>query len=733
MKHFFLIFSLFSLSSLSNALFAQSNCTIMVKDSASGESLIGATVLEKGKQNGSLTDLDGKVVLPIATSGKITFTVEYVGYNTKNMVIDMPQTEAFTTVLLAQNEAELEMVTVSAVRTNSRIEDIPTRIEVLGLDDLNEENGVKPGNIMSLLGDIAGIQMQQVSASSGNTLARVQGLNGRYTQILKDGIPLFGGLSGGFGIMQIPPLDLKQIEIIKGSVSTLYGGDAIGGIINLVSKEPTTDAELALTLNQSSLLETNLNAYYSKKFKKIGFTFFAGQTLQAAVDVDKDGLSDSPNVNSTVIHPKLVLYLNPKSTLTFNYTGTFDQRKGGNMAYFQKNASDTLYHIYNDMKRHSFDAKYIQNFTPNQRLTLKAAFNNTRQYINTKPYIFYAEQNIVYSEASFFTKYKKTDWVAGINYNIDAFKINGVLPNIPLIDTTYGSVPRYDYTTFGVFAQNTWNVSQKFVLESGLRSDFHSTFGTFLLPRLSLMYKANQQFTARLNGGYGYKTPNTVNYINTETDVNNLAPTIGNGLLPELSQGMNGDVNYENAFFKKLRVTLNQSFFFTNLSRPIIDKTNYRNQITLQNASDALQTQGLQTYARLRYLHTELYLGYVFTDVTKRYDAAQPTPYVTPKHNFSTTFFYEPSEAWRFGIESSLIAGQLDQNYAPVKDYFLFASMIQYNIGKFSLVLNGENLLDFRQNAFGKIYTGGTSRPVFQKLWSPIDGRVVNLSIKYKL
>jgi outer membrane receptor for ferrienterochelin and colicins len=726
MKHFFyfVCIILFAHTSI-----AQNSVNIIVRDSATQEALIGATVTENDTKNGSTTDLDGRASFETANAGKRVFTITYLGYITKNITLQVPQTELTPIVLLQANEADLDIVTVSAVRTNSRIEDIPTRIEVLGLDDLNEENGVKPGNIMSLLGDIAGIQMQQVSASSGNTFARIQGLNGRYTQILKDGIPQFGGLSGNFGIMQIPPLDLKQIEIIKGSVSTLYGGDAIGGIINLVSKEPQKDAELSFTLNQSSLLETNINGYYGKRFKKVGFTFFAAQTWQKPVDIDGDGLSDSPEVNSTVIHPKFIWYLSPKSTVTLNYTATFDQRTGGNMQYFNKNNNDSIYHISNNIHRHNFDAKFVHDFTNNHRLTVKIANSNTRQNVDTKAYIYNPQQNTIYTEANYFTNSKNMNWVFGLNYNTDYLKTNGF--NARDIYNEYVKIPEYNNTTIGLFAQNTWTPTPKFTIESGLRTDFHNVYGNFVLPRLSLLYKANKQITARINGGYGYKTPNLVTYLNLETDLKNLAPITT--LKPELSQGCNADINYENTFFKKLRLTFNQSFFFTNLNQPVIDQTNNLGQITLQNADKSLQTQGLQTYARLRYQHTELYLGYVFTDVKKQYDTAQPTPFVTPKHNISTTFFYEPSEQWRFGVESSFIAGQLDQNYQPTPDYFLFAGMVQYNVNRFSFVLNAENLLDVRQNKFGKIYTGDINNPIFQKLWSPIDGRVLNLSVKWKL
>jgi iron complex outermembrane receptor protein/outer membrane receptor for ferrienterochelin and colicins len=114
------------------------------------------------------------------------------------------------------------------------------------------------------LGDVAGIQIQQTSATTGNAEMRVQGLPGEYTQILKDGMPLFGGYSGSFSILQIPPLDLKQIEIVKGASSTLYGGGAIAGMVNLISKRPKEgEFEKTILLNHSTLKENNINLYLS--------------------------------------------------------------------------------------------------------------------------------------------------------------------------------------------------------------------------------------------------------------------------------------------------------------------------------------------------------------------------------------------------------------------------------------------------------------------------------------
>lgn len=201
-----------------------------------------------------------------------------------------------------------EVVIVASSRTEQKIENSPQKVEVLGNEDMQEESGIKPAGIGSILGDVSGVQIQQTSAVSGNSNVRIQGLDGRYTQILRDGMPLFDGFSGGLGVLNIPPLDLQQVELIKGSASTLYGGGAIGGLVNIISRRPTTKQELTALANYSTLDEKNLNLFASKKFKNFGYTIFAGGTLQNAQDVNKDGFSDVPKLNSLVVHPKLFFY-----------------------------------------------------------------------------------------------------------------------------------------------------------------------------------------------------------------------------------------------------------------------------------------------------------------------------------------------------------------------------------------------------------------------------------------
>ncbi len=219
-------------------VFAQNNFSCFVKDAATKEVLQSVSAKIESSTQATASDNNGRVAFNNLAAGEIKITFSFVGYENATVRFKIPQGDTVQIIYLQKDEKTEEEVIITSSRTNSRIEDLPTKVEVLGSEEVDEEAGTIPGNIASLLGDIAGIQNQRTSGTTGSIDLRVQGLPGKYTQILRDGLPLFGGYSGSFSVLQIPPLDLKQVEIIKGASSTLYGGGAIAGMINLISKTP---------------------------------------------------------------------------------------------------------------------------------------------------------------------------------------------------------------------------------------------------------------------------------------------------------------------------------------------------------------------------------------------------------------------------------------------------------------------------------------------------------------
>lgn len=211
-----------------------------------GETLPGATVVWKEARFTAIADSTGKVNITNIPDGKQNFAFSFVEHTgqTLSFIFPLPADSVVTITLSHEEDEDEEEVIVRATRTSGTIANAPTRVEVLTGEEMDEKGNMVPGDIRMVLNESTGIQTQQTSATSYNSSIRIQGLDGRYTQILRDGYPLYSGFAGGLSIMQIAPLDLRQVEVIKGSSSTLYGGGAIAGLVNLVSKTPTDKREL---------------------------------------------------------------------------------------------------------------------------------------------------------------------------------------------------------------------------------------------------------------------------------------------------------------------------------------------------------------------------------------------------------------------------------------------------------------------------------------------------------
>jgi len=705
---------------------AQNSFSCLVKDTETGEPLPSVSVVFNHAVPGFITNSDGKLDTKTVPDGKAVIQFSIVGYKTfiKELNFPLPKPDSVYVILLERDiKEEEQVVIVASSRTESGIENLPTKVEVLGAEEVNEEVGIKPGNIASLLGDVAGIQIQQTSATTGNVEMRVQGLPGKYTQLLKDGMPLFGGYSGSFSILQIPPLDLKQIELVKGASSTLYGGGAIAGMINLISKRPKEGVyEKTILVNQSTLRESNINFYFSGRNKKTGLTLFSGANIQQAADVNKDGFSDLPKTRSFFFHPTLFIYPDQKNMIYFGYNGTFENREGGDMLVI-RNRPDNIHQYFtrNKSNRHTADFFWENKLNAKDRLTLKGTSSWFDRKIETNIFGMDARQLSYFSEFSYLKKWERTDLVAGLNLTGEDFRKK-------LPDST--RINNYSFHTIGFFVQNDWRATSKFIIQTGFRYDHHNHYGDFALPRISLLYKISSLFSTRLGSGFGYQIPTLFSSELDERDYPALLPF--QQVKAEKSVGANWDLNYHQKV-NGWDLTVNQALFSNRISHPIIQVINGLGEISFINASSPITTKGLETYIQVIHDELEIYLGYIYTSAKRLYDTDHPDLDLIAKNKFASIVAYEFSEHLRAGIESALTGKQYLDDGSRTPGYLFMAAMIRYDVGKFSFVLNCENLLDYRQTRKETILIPPPQNPGFKQLWAPIDGRVVNFSVRTKL
>jgi outer membrane receptor for ferrienterochelin and colicins len=684
-------------------------------------SSVSLTINGKGK---GVSDSVGFVQLSLA-NGEHKIAFSRVGYKDVSSSFVLPDT-AMHAIEMTPIQKQLEDVTVvSSTRNNQRIENSPLKVEVLGREEMDEENTIKPANIASILGDISGVQIQQSSAISGNANVRIQGLDGRYTQILRDGLPLFDGFSGGFGVLSIPPLDLKQVELIKGSASTLYGGGAIGGLVNIISRKPTMEQNTTFTLNASTLKEANVNAYLAKRNKYFGYTFFGGYTNQKEVDVNGDGFSDVAKMDALVFHPKLFYYPNAQTTLSLGYTFTTEKRIGGDMLAIE-NQTNAQHPFFEENKtdRHSVEFVIERNLGGKQKLEFKSSISSFDRNIRTNIHSFKGNQFNYFTELSYFAPYGEgNSVVVGVNVSGDRFK---VLP------ADLVAIQNFDNSTIGLFAQNTWQLNEKTIFEAGLRTDYHPQYGGFFLPRLALMHRFNEHWGSRFGIGFGYKTPNALSAQNVDYSIQKIQ-SLPSFIRAENSFGLNAEFNYK-MHWEENEIFINQAFFLTQIDNPVIANENANGEINFSNAPKPIITKGFDTYIKATIDEWELYVGYTYTIAERTYLAQNQFVPLIPKHRMAFTIVKDIEGLWRFGLEGSYNGVQFREDASETKDYFFMAALVERKFGeKISLVLNGENLLDFRQSNSEQLYTGSITNPQFKSLWAPIDGRVINLALRLKL
>jgi len=697
---------------------AQHTATFIIKSTTEKTPLAGATVSFPSLNKSATADSLGSVVFQSLPEGTYTLQVSFVGFIEQQLSVTIPQKEPATVFLKEDEEAEEEVI-VLATRTSRTIANTPTRVEVISGEELEEKGNMKPGDIRMLLNESTGIQTQQTSATSYNSSIRIQGLDGRYTQLLRDGYPLFGGFSGGLSIMQIAPLNLRQVEVIKGSSSTLYGGGAIAGLVNLVSKTPTNEREISFMANGTSAMGADLSGFYSQRFKNVGVTLFGSANYASPYDPAGIGFTAIPKYSRYTIQPRLFLW-GKKTNANIGFSFITEDRVGGNIETVKHGGSG--YFEQNNTDRFSAEAGFTHTLNEGQSIVFKSSFSQFNRVVSIPNYTFSGRQQSLFSEASYNLQKPKAVWIIGATVLTDNFKEDQLTP---------APLRNYNYTTAGLFLQNTYTLFNEFTVETGLRADHVKEFGFALLPRISLLYKPSAKLAARLGGGAGYKTPTVFNEEAEKAHFQNILP-LQNGAENERSLGANFDVNYKTAV-GSVGVSINQLFFYTRLNNPLVLVPANGAYFEFTNANGYLDTKGLETNVKLTYNDFKLFIGYTLADVNTHFNGVKETFPLTAKHRLNNVLMYEKEERWKLGLEAYYTSRQTLADGTFGKQYWTMGFMAEKISKNFSLFVNFENFTDVRQTRFNSIYTGPANNPVFKDIYAPVDGFVVNGGFKIKL
>ncbi|MFN0277993.1 MAG: TonB-dependent receptor domain-containing protein [Pyrinomonadaceae bacterium] len=711
---------------MAQAGFAQEANTVRihVQNKDTKENVAEATITVKDTEITAKTDANGKVQLANIPNGVQTIEIFSPGYDITELKLTFPLTNTAERTIFLENKNEMASVTITTTRTGREIEAEPSRVEAIDEEEIDEKINMRPANVSMVLHESTGIQVQQTSATSNTQSVRIQGLDGRYTQILKDGFPAFGGFSGSLSILEIPPLDLRQVEVIKGPAATLFGGDAIAGVVNFVTKNPEERPVTTLIFNQTSALGSDFSVFNSRKFKRFGYTLLGSANYQRRYDVDDDDFTELPETKSIAVSPKLLFYIAEKTNLTIGNSTSYQDRKGGDTFVLEGNSTD--FHQYferNKTFRNITTFNLNRDFDNGGRFFLKQSLAFFNRDLTTQNYAFKGSQFNSFTDISYARAFGKHAIVFGGSAVYDRFREKTPNISFALRDETRAFA--------GAFVQDTVDLSPKFSLEAGFRLDRAKDYGTFALPRVSLLYRFSDHFTSRIGFGLGYKTPTMFTEDAEELLFRDVAP-VGNTLKAEKSAGGTFDFNYRNTIGERFSYSVNQMFFYTQITDPLILRPDMNNIYRFSNADSPIISRGFETNARLGYKLAKLFVGYTLTDAKAGYLTGTRTLTLLPRHKVNSAFVMEKHESFKAGAEFYYGSRQTLDDRSLTRQSAEVGLFGEKTFGKYSLFINAENIFDERQGRYTQVVFPPHQNPTFAELYTHTEGRVFNGGVKIR-
>jgi outer membrane receptor for ferrienterochelin and colicins len=607
-----------------------------------------------------------------------------------------------------------EDVLVSATRSGTRLEDQPLRVEVIDREEIEEKALMTPGSVAMLLGETTGLRVQITSPSLGGSNVRIQGLRGHYSQLLADGLPLYGAQGDSFSMLQVPPLDLGQVEVIKGVASALYGASALGGVVNLVSRRPRAP-ENEILLNATTLDGTDATAWVARP-GRWAWSTIAGYHGQKRTDVDGDGWTDVAGYDRGMIRPRVTFDNESGSSLLLTAGLTAENREGGTLPGFR--APDGRAFPQTLDTRH-LDAGAVGRWLRGETLFAvrgSAVRNRTDRVFGEA--FDRGDRATWFAEASAAGRRGRHTWVVGAAFQRDRFDDR--------------SAARFDFAfrTPSVFAQDELRVSDRLTLAASARLDSHSEYGTLVSPRLSVLARPNERWILRASVGDGAYAPTPFNEETEETGLSRLRPL--SGLRTERARG--GVVD---ATFHRGAIELSGTVFASRVKDPVSLTTVGATSVALANAAEPTRTHGTEFIARWRHEGFLVMATHAWTvsteldlDSGRRRGGA-----LTPSHYASLNGMWEQEGKGGVGLEAYWFGRQPledDPTLTSSRSYLILGGLARRRFGRVLAFVNVENLLDVRQQREESMVLP-QRRPDGRWLvdaWAPLDGRVWNAGVR---
>ncbi len=589
------------------ASFAQRTIHGEVVNGQTGEAVEGATVSLSDSSRSVLCDAKGKFTLQIPSSTSLLITA--VGFETK---LFTPGAKEHFIILLNSQQKELDAVVVSGTMRAVKKSESPVSVEVYTPQFLKKN---PTPSIFESLQNVNGVRPQLNCSVCNTGDIHINGLEGPYTMITIDGMPIVSSLASVYGLFGIPTQLIERVEIVKGPASGLYGSEAIGGLINIITKSPEKAPLFTANFMTTNWLEHNLDIgtkfNLGKKVSSLlGVNYF---NYQNTVDKNNDQFTDVTLQHRVSVFNKLSFARKNNRIATLAGRYFYENRWGGDMR-FNKNfrGSDSIYGESINTNRWELIGNYQLPVKEKIFFSFSATGHNQDSYYGAMPYI--GKQRIAFGQLVW-------DKQAGVAHTLlagTAVRYNFYDDNsTATIDTLTGSNKPDNYVIPGLFLQDEWKLSEKHLLLLGLRYDYHPIHKSIITPRIAWKWSLKNKQVFRLNAGTGFRVVSLFTEEHAAL-TGARAVELKESLNPE--QSFNVNLNYTKYYrWENISLNIDASAWYSYFSNQIIaDYDTDPNKIIYKNLDGYAASKGATLNLELNIGHRfKSLIGATLQDVAK--------------------------------------------------------------------------------------------------------------------
>jgi len=613
----------------------------------------------------------------------------------------------------------------------------PVNIERIGQDELRKAACC---NLSESFETNASVDVNLTDAVSGAKKIQMLGLDGIYTQIQWENIPLLRGLSTSYGLSFTPGTWIESIQITKGTGTVVNGYESIAGLINLELKKPSEAEKLYVNAygNRFSRAEINVHGaqHLNKNWSTLTFGHASNQFV--ATDVNNDGFKDNPTgFLGAFLHRWDFHGKNMESR--FGFKGTYSDKIGG-QSDFQKGENPSLVNW-----GATFQTLHLEAFGK-MGVFLKSRPNGSFGFVNQ---LKYHDMRNAFGNTTYDGLQRK--WYSNIIYSdILGNSNHSIKTGASFILDDY--IQSYNDSSFakteivpGAFFEYTYNANDNFVAVAGVRGDYHNLYGPLFAPRLHMKWNLNKKSALRLSSGRGYRIPNPFADF-TSLMASNRTWYVTPDIRPE--DAISSGVTFTQKFLTNDQVSsFSVDYFYTHfLNQLVTDMDINPQEIHIYNAPGKSYSHAVQAELSIKPNKTmEFRSAFKYYDVKAEFGGMLQQKAFVPKYRVLLNGSYKTrNKKWELDVTANWVGKKRlpstasnpiqYQRSTTTKDYWILHSQVNYNLKRMTFYVGGENLLNVIQNdaIIGADDPFGTYFDATQ-IWAPISGFNIYAGLHFEI